>query len=267
MPPQGTPSAEGNYLRCDSALDLVIIMDGTSNMGPENFELQRTFVKSLLGALTLGEDKAQVALILANGPTSLSGYNQCMTGVSETACQVHLASPLSADAAALGNAVPGLTVTSPTTYVAGALSMASNLLINGRQDFQSTVLVILYENTLSDFRTSSAAANLMQQARVLWVLVGRDVPTEKVKSWASRPLRDNILVFETFEALVDSARVADVLAAVCPVVLPFTPLTTNATVTTTTTSPGMPQMLDHLQHLSHVASPTSRPTLSPDETS
>lgn len=208
---------------CNSTLDVIFILDGS--IGQDDFEKEKQFIGNLMNSLPLGTGRGQVQVgaILASGPSSLLEYQTCTGGTgTDTTCNVDTISPMSTDSEQIGSAIQAVSWPGETAYMAGAISIAQNMLQQNRQDAQSLVVVFSHgENAgwkiLSNSRTKAAADSLMQTTRLMWVLIGGNSPsTETVKNWASMPTRDNILVAQDFDQLEEE--VSDLVTTMCPVI-------------------------------------------------
>lgn len=224
--------AAGATLKCSSAVDLVVVLDGSSSVGETNFQEAKSFVVSLFKALNLGPEKGQAALVLAGGPQAWTDFEKCkLEGSSQGAlasCNVALKLALSSSEGEATGAANGMTAPGGPAYTAGALSLAAAQVDQSRQEASPIVLVVSHGRPLSESRTSDEAAKIRGKARLMWMVVGgaspqtnvaegsRRLSTQLAATWASPPYSDNVFHVETFKALSSLATVSDVVSAVCP---------------------------------------------------
>lgn len=215
------PAVPGQTLQCNSKIDLVIVLDGSNGVGYAGFEQLKAFTNALIASMRVGVDGAQVAVVLMSGPSTWAAYRSCESEAEGLLgnCNVRLAVPFSPDATETTTAVTALAFPGNAAYASGALSIASTALIGGRQDAQGTVLVVSHGRPLSESRTTEQAAKLRERARLMWVLVGDGVSPATAASWASRPARDNVLRAKDAAELGRPAKISEVVAAVCPVIV------------------------------------------------
>jgi len=213
----------GQVLQCDSKLDVVIAMDGSNDVGVDGWAKSKKFVELFIGGLGVGVDKAQVGVVVMSGPSTWDTFERCANGTAaatETECSVPVAAALSSNAATALSAVAGLVFPDKASFASGALAVADNLIHGeGRQDAESLVIVLASGRPLSETRTREAAGMLRRGARVMWVVVGGDLPPATVAQWASHPARDNVLVMSSFDDLTNTTKVSDVISAACPVLV------------------------------------------------
>merc|ERR1719436_1442451 len=82
-----------------------------------------------------------------------------------------------------------------------ALSAAGAELQQGRRSAQSVVIVLTDGRPMSPRRTRQAAMRLRQRSRLMWVPVVNYGPINELETWASRPLRENLLIVRDFATL------------------------------------------------------------------
>jgi len=219
---------QGESLKCNSAVDLTVVLDGSSGVGETSFTDAKAFVSSLIGSLNMAASKSQAALVLAGGPKVWSSFEKCkLTSSSENAlasCNVATSLPLSDSESSAKSVANGLTAPGGPAYIAGALSLAANQAEQSRPEAVPVVLVVGHGRPLSESRTSDEAAKLREKARLMWLVVGDKTPapgsrilsTQLAASWASRPYSDNVFQVDSFQALLSLATVSEIISAVCP---------------------------------------------------
>eukprot|EP00747_Dinoflagellata_sp_TGD_P216401 gnl/TRDRNA2_/TRDRNA2_88942_c0_seq1.p1 gnl/TRDRNA2_/TRDRNA2_88942_c0~~gnl/TRDRNA2_/TRDRNA2_88942_c0_seq1.p1 ORF type:complete len:725 (-),score=158.82 gnl/TRDRNA2_/TRDRNA2_88942_c0_seq1:198-2204(-) len=208
-------------IKCNSNLDVVLILDGSGFVGEEGFESVKKFASMLIKSLGVAKDKTSVAVALTSGPKTWNAYKKCEQGgkAAPTECNVKLSLALTDDAAGAAGAVDSLSWPGAPSYTSGALSVAANALQSGRAQAESIVLVVAAGPPLSFKRTLMESQRLRKRARLMWVLVGNEgVPVKKAVKWASRPARDNVFEVGRFKALEEASKVSEVVSAMCPTV-------------------------------------------------
>merc|ERR1719240_2387590 len=131
-------------------------------------------------------------------------------------CGLSWVSHFSTDSAAIASAIEGLTWPRSTTFTSGALALAANELANGRADAQSIVFVITDGRPLRRANTRAQSRLLRRKARLVWIPVTRFAPIDAVRTWASRPARENVIVVDDFATLAEQSTVNDLVANSCP---------------------------------------------------
>jgi hypothetical protein len=219
----------GQTLKCNSAVDLIVVLDGSESVDADSFKEAQSFVVSLFKAMNLGVDKGQAAIVLAGGPKAWKDFEKCkLEGSSEGAlasCNVALKLSLSAAEGEAVGAANGIKAPGGPAYTAGALSLAASQVDLSRAGATPIVLVVSHGKPLSQSRTSDEAAKLRGKARLMWMVVGggqdavsrsRTLSAQLAASWASAPTTDNVFQVNSFKTLSSLATVSDVVSAVCP---------------------------------------------------
>merc|ERR1719160_913425 len=217
-------------LHCGSAShpvmqDIVILLDGSGSLGQAGWEAVKAAGVALANAFYKDEDRgAKVAVELFGGPRYWSDYDACTGHLTAgqtppdmaTTCGLSWVSHFSTDSAAITAAIEGLEWPRSTTFTSGALALAANELANGRADAQSIVFVITDGRPLRRSNTRAQARLLRKKARVVWIPVTKFAPLDDVRKWASRPVRDNVIVVDDFATLAEQSTVNDLVASTCP---------------------------------------------------
>merc|ERR1719443_471466 len=114
----------GQALRCNSEVDVVLVLDGTHSASSTGFVKEKEFATTLVGALQ-AKSKAKVAIIQVSGPKTIPAFEKCDggTGDMNTDCNVKLISPLKDAASAT---IAGMAWTGGSSYFSSALAMAEN---------------------------------------------------------------------------------------------------------------------------------------------
>jgi hypothetical protein len=208
----------GPTLKCESKLDVVIVLDGSGSLGSRGWKATQVMGKMLVDAFK--DANAQVGVILFSGPTNSRTLRQCFMGTTTpencgTTWVEHFQTG-AAKISALATKVGALEWPAKTTMTSVALAAAENELRNGRSDAQSLVIVVTDGRPMSGRRTYQAARSLREKARLMWVPVGRNVPIRFLKQCASAPVRDNMVIVKDFNAMKEPKVINDIIADACP---------------------------------------------------
>jgi hypothetical protein len=214
----------GKFLKCNSKVDLMVLMDGSGSLGDFGWEKSQKFVTNLISNLKGGDDHVHVALQLFSGPTTWPSYEKCV-GVGEAPdlekdCGIRWVKHFTNDTLATAKEVEALKFPRATTMTSVALAEASSELINGREDASSIVVVITDGKPMSHERTMAAAHALMAKARIIWVPVGEGAPLELIEDLASLPKKENMIPIDSFEKLGWPYFVNKLISQSCPLLEP-----------------------------------------------
>mmetsp|Transcript_71 Transcript_71/g.242 ORF Transcript_71/g.242 Transcript_71/m.242 type:complete len:880 (+) Transcript_71:94-2733(+) len=209
-------------LECRSKLDLILLLDGSGSVGMEGWEAMKSAAKMMLGAFPGGHNATKVGVLLYSGPRTEKAYMKCAHSDGsenvdmEQDCNMRWLSHLTEDVQSVQSTISSAEWPKGGTMTSAALMTAEAELIHGREDAPTTVVVVTDNRPLSPLRTSAAAKKLKEKARLMWVLVTRSAPTDKVNQWASRPVRENIIKVDDFESLAKPRTINTLVADLCP---------------------------------------------------
>merc|ERR1719174_1792981 len=132
----------------------------------------------------------------------------------ETTCGLKWVSHFTSKNEEVATKIKALAFPSASTFTAGALALANAELKFGRSDAQQIVIVITDGRPLSIGKTGQMARKLARRpnTRLMWVPVTRYAPRNRIRRWASRPARDNVIVIDNFKDLEDPKTVTDIIA-------------------------------------------------------
>lgn len=220
--PQECKPTHGDTLRCVAEVDLVVILDGSSSIGAQGWEATKKLGKALVQQFDTGEHKAQVAVLVMSGPTEWSNYKKC-TGNADSVdllndCKLVWVSHFTTDTTSVADEIGRLVWPKGSTLTSAALALTGAELRNGRQSAQSVVVAVTDGKALNPRRTSEAARNLREQARLILVPITSNACVSDIKSWASKPLADNVLAVRNYDHLDEVANVNRIMAEACSVV-------------------------------------------------
>jgi len=203
-------------LKCNSKLDIVVLVDGSGSVGTNGFDLTKKFVEKFVGAFNMGQELAQLAVVLYSGPKTYEDVQKCAKTGDPATCNLHVISSLTADPAPITAAVKQMTWPKASSFTAGALNMAGTLLKEGRKDAQSIVMVFNHEMPNFKCQAEEAAAQLRKTARVMWLPIGKYAELEDIERWASSPVRANVYPVAEFTTLDKPEFLQDLIATICP---------------------------------------------------
>jgi hypothetical protein len=222
-------------MQCEAKFDVVILLDGSGSLRQAGFDAVKAAGAMLAEAFkgvgddakTVVQTKSRVAALLFSGPrTWRNYYNKCVKipdkGVEppnmDTVCGLKWVSHFTSKNTEVATKIKALDFPSASTFTAGALALASAELKFGRSDAQQIVIVITDGRPLSVGKTGQMARKLARRknTRLMWVPVTRYAPRNRIRRWASRPARDNVIVIDNFKDLEDPKTVTDIIAGACP---------------------------------------------------
>jgi len=219
--PCNEAKCEGN-VTCESKLDVVVLLDGSGSLGPNGWAQTKKAGEMFVQGLHGGEDHVKVSVILFSGPTSWDKYYAC-TGAAQGAtpnlkddCGIDIVQHFTADMSEAANVISGLVWPAKTTLTSQALMTAKSELSLGRKDASSVVVVVTDGRPLNPQRTEKASSDLKKSARLMWIPVGQNVPIESMEAWATKPVSENVIPVNHFEALSDPDTINAILADMCP---------------------------------------------------
>lgn len=203
-------------LKCNSKLDVVLLIDGSGSVGTTGFDLTKAFAEKLVAAFNMGQELAQMAAVLYSGPKTYDDVQACAKTGDPAKCNLHVISSLTTDPAALTAALKSMTWPKASSFTAGALNMAKTLLKEGRKDSQSVVLAFTHEMPNFKCQAEEASAELRKVARLMWLPIGKYAELEDLERWASSPVRANVYPIADYAALAKPELLQDLIATICP---------------------------------------------------
>jgi len=210
-------------LRCGAKLDVVLVLDGSGSIGALGWQAMKTAGRMLASAMMGGSDAVQLAVQLSSGPSSWSAYQRCTgSGAAATAadltgeCGIQWVSHFTTDTEAVAQQISMLNWPQTGSLTPAALSAAGAELQQSRRCAQSVVIVLTDGRPMSPRRTRQAAMRLRKSARLMWVPVVNFGPMNELETWASRPLRENLLIVRDFATLSKAETIDAIIADMCP---------------------------------------------------
>merc|ERR1719198_104689 len=211
--------------RCDEALDVVLLIDGSGSLGEKGWAAEikaaTTFVEAFEASGPPGQSKANMAVVLFSGPPTWSGVYKC-TGKNdgsvnlETDCKIKTVTHFTHDMGAVKTLIKDLKWPEGSTLTSLALMTAKSEMQLGEKDSTSVVVVITDGRPLSYRNTWLASRSVRKVARLLWVPVTEYAPLQFLKWCATRRWQENIVQVGDFNELQDPSVVTRIIADICP---------------------------------------------------
>jgi Mg-chelatase subunit ChlD len=194
-------------------MDFIIALDASASVGETNFELVKKFAAELVNRMVPENNNVQAGAIIFSGPTTVDDVMTCNNEGDEKACGVHLVSALTDKVADVAGKISALKFIGASTNTGGALALAKTMLMEGRKNAQSTILVVTDGAPNFMWKAKEVSHELQQQARVVF-LSAAGTPDSIVANaqLASKPPRENLLgaTYQTIEK-----RAQEILVDVC----------------------------------------------------
>lgn len=217
------PPKQAGIHQCKAKLDVILLLDGSGSLRSRGWaatkEAGEKFAKSMIG----GDDDIKLSVLLFSGPSNIRTLRRCINGPRggkavdmQGECNVKWVTRFTTDTAAAAAKIKALQWPARTTLTSAALSMAESELQFGRKDAQSVVIVVTDGRPMSARATYYAARKLRRKARLMWVPVTRYAPYRRMRRWASRPWRSNIICISDFSALTKASTIDKIIVDMCP---------------------------------------------------
>jgi len=216
--------------RCKAKLDVILLIDGSGSLRQKGWDASVVASAMFAEAMLGGEEDIKLATLLFSGPGRRNmrkctgrGYGGRGRRRRRSAkpnmakdCKISWVSRFTADTKGSAAKIRALKWPRSTTFTSGALSMANAELTYGRKDAQSIVIVITDGRPMNRRATAAASKKLRKKARLMWVPVTRYAPLRDIRSWASRPWRDNIISVGDFGTLQKPDTISKIIVDMCP---------------------------------------------------
>lgn len=220
--------ADQDTLRCDSKLDVILVLDGSASLGSDGWTKVRQSALQLAASLTGGEDGVKVAALLMGGPSDWETYQHCVHGPQggsgaavdiSAECGVTWIRRLDTDNQGVSSDIAGTEWPETTALTPVALMAADAELVHGRPDAQAVVLVITDGNFMGPGATGEAARRLREKARLMWLSVDSYGAMDDVTQWVSKPVHANAISVTDYDVLTEARTVSSLIADICPEVM------------------------------------------------
>jgi len=182
--------------KCSQEVDVALVLDVSGSVGAVNVEKIKLFAKSFIDRMALGDTNSVGLLYFGSNAT--------------------VASPLTATAADLTDAIAKVVFEKDSTNTAQALALARGLFEErGSSSAKPVVVVVTDGMPESAFLTGVEVGRLKEQGiRLVFVPVGKSVSQHVLRRWASWPWEENVVPAAEFGELEDT-KVTEVLANIC----------------------------------------------------
>jgi len=186
-------------VKCDSLIDLTIVMDGSGSLGWSGWTKSRKLVSDIVSNLS---PNVSVAVLLYSGPDNWPGVDKCLAATPnldmERDCKVKWVSRYTQDFKGLASSIDQLSWQKGSTLTSIALGMVDADLMYGRIGAASKVIVVTDGKPLSNFNTKAASQRLQTKADVIWIPIGHSAPLKFIRSMASKPQNDHVISIPSF---------------------------------------------------------------------
>lgn len=217
--------ASGGILKCNSRVDVILLLDGSGSLGDSGFaairEAGARLLESLQGRGTKNDTMA--AALVFGGPQDKQAYDRCVgpsTDVDlEADCGIRWVEHFTNNTVQAANSIRQVRFPASSTFTSMALMSASAELMLGRKDAQPIVIVITDGHPINKLRTELASTKVKTQARLIWVPVTSSAPLDEVEKWASSPASDNVVEVVSYDDLGKPATLNRIIADTCPEVV------------------------------------------------
>jgi len=190
-----------NYVPCEDnvAVDLAFIIDSSSSIGEDNFNLITSFVGDIVSNFTISESLSHIAVLRYNSQVSPVLWFDTFNTKSEILA-----------------AISAINYSGSGTRTGKALGYAANYVLNptyGARDEVPTVTLVITDGESQDEITAAARA-LKSKSAVMAIGIGDANETELVQM-ASSPLSFGYKRISNFEDL--SSVTSDVISSLCTI--------------------------------------------------
>jgi len=186
-------------VRCNSKVDVVLVLDGSGSIGQHGFDQTKKFAKAVVNQMHVSADSALAGVVL---------FSRVSTIVSG----------MSSDPAALTSAIDSMDFPHSYTATGDAIMTALNLLaMGGRQDATSVIFVVTdgVPTWKDEAIEASDKARTQDSLRLVFAGVGNNADYPFMETLASFPAQQNVIYISDYDAL--DAMVGDLVADMCPI--------------------------------------------------
>mmetsp|Transcript_21854 Transcript_21854/g.49816 ORF Transcript_21854/g.49816 Transcript_21854/m.49816 type:complete len:936 (+) Transcript_21854:59-2866(+) len=197
---------------CKAKLDIVLVIDSSGSWTQKGYDVVRKFVEGFVDRYDIGDKKVKM-------------------GIVEFSKEAHIIQGMTHSKADLEDAIAGkLQFRRGLTDMAKGLLTAEKVLLEGRKDAQSEVIVITDGKPSFKFGTHNAAKKLTRGGvRLVFMPVRTYGNSPFLKDWATHPGSENVFRVKAGLAELEE-KMADwqkkLLVSTCPVI--FSPLLEKA---------------------------------------
>lgn len=221
-------------MQCKEKLDVVLLLDGSGSVRSTGWAAEIKAANMFVDGFAAKGAQAKLAVILYSGPSNWLKVRECWRGrklkrirrrryrwtrervdpVKD--CKIETVVHLNDNMATVKSKINALKWPRGSTLTSMALGAANTELSMGRRDAKRIVVAITDGRPLSYGRTGRASWLLRRRARLVWVPVTRRAPIWKIKRWATRRWKENVVKVRNFDALNKPDAINHVIANICP---------------------------------------------------
>jgi len=216
-------AARGEAMKCNSTLDVIIMMDGTPKSGKKGWAHEvkgaNKFVDAFQGAGITA--KPNIAVVHYTGPRTWSGVSKC-TGKSkkkvdmEGTCKIKIAQQFTEDLKKVKGIINGLEYSPGSKLLSLGLMTVQSMFALGRATARTVVVVFIDGNPLSFRKTKLTSHEIRKKARLVYVPVTKFSPLKDLKEWSSRRWQENIVSVKESKRWGWSSTSTHIVANICP---------------------------------------------------
>jgi len=216
-------AARGEAMKCNSTLDVIIMMDGTPKSGKKGWADEvkgaNKFVDAFKGAGITA--KPNIAVVHYTGPRTWSGVSKC-TGKSkkkvdmEGTCKIKIAQQFTEDLKKVKGIINGLEYSPGSKLLSLGLMTVQSMFALGRATARTVVVVFIDGNPLSFRKTKLTSHEIRKKARLVYVPVTKFSPLKDLKEWSSRRWQENIVSVKSSKRWGWSSTSTHIVANICP---------------------------------------------------
>jgi hypothetical protein len=202
------PDPNPIVIHCDSQVDLVLVLDGSTSMQQSGWDATKVFTGMLMESLKGPHSDVRVACEVFSGPLDFEDYN-LGTGFGEMGpddmskkCRIEWVTRFTNDTAYVAETLKQMEFPKGGTLTQVALGEAAEELIHSRPDVETIVLLVTDGRPISPENTKYVAESIHPKARLFVVTVGSDVGEELVQDIASYPPEANSIHVAGYEEMV-----------------------------------------------------------------
>jgi hypothetical protein len=208
-------------LTCSKTLDIVLLIDGSGSVGNTGWAAEIKAAQMFVDAFSVSGGDANMAVILYSGPRTWGGVRKCFGRNrkkvdQEKVCGIKSVTHFTQDLKKVKQLITGLTWPRGSTLTSLALLTAKAELALGRKSAKSNVIVFTDGRPLSYWKTGMASRMVRKSARLLWVPITRYAPLKRIKRWATRRWKENVVRVRTFSDLEKPDVITHIVANICP---------------------------------------------------
>jgi len=192
---------------CTAALDLILVLDGSTSVGADAFADLKSFLKQFVGSFELSGEAVEVGI---THYSSSDVYPSALDGdVSE------VVSPLTAESGKVMDAIDNMMYGGGRRYTAKALREVVEMMQPQRRPGVPSVYLVISNGFPSDMEDLYEAADgVRADGRLVFSVVGVAGLAQQLSYVVSAPYDSSIFIEERYSALL--GKVPTYVGALCP---------------------------------------------------